>query len=138
MRTLIQKRLIVTFGLLLGCTFTVGCAFRALTDQDTAGTYEASAEWGKSTLALHSDHSFEQTVVRKDHTQTSIKGTWQLDLFAGKNATDGIILLKPFLDVAHDHQGDPADGALPSISRGIFGGITIAADPDYGISFDKK
>jgi hypothetical protein len=46
--------------------------------------------------------------------------------------------LKPFLDVEHDHKGYPSGGAVPGISRGFLWGITIAADPDYGLSFDKK
>jgi hypothetical protein len=125
-------------SLLLGCAFTVGCGFRALTEREVVGSYEANAQWGKSTLVLHPDHSFEQTVVRNDHTQASTKGTWQLDLLAGKNASYGIIILKPFLEVSHDHKGDPVDGGLPSISRGFLWGITIAADPDWGISFDKE
>lgn len=130
--------LLGAFGLLVACTFTVGCGFRALTEQDVVGTYEANAQWGESTLVLRPDHSFEQTVVRNDHSQASTKGTWKLNLFAGTNASHGILVLKPFLEVAHDHKGDPIDGGVPSISRGFMWGITIAADPDWGISFDKK
>jgi hypothetical protein len=131
-------RLIRVFGALLSCALVVSCGFRALTQQDVVGTYVASADWGRSTLVLHPDHGFDQTVVRNDRTQASIKGTWQLDLFAGKSASHGILALKPFLDVEHDHKGDPAGGAAPGISRGFLWGITIAADPDYGISFYQK
>ena len=76
--------------------------------------------------------------MRNDHTEASTKGTWELTFVRGKNASYGILALKPFLDVAHDHKGDPAGGAAPSISRGLLWGISIAADPDYGISFEKK
>ena len=132
-------RLIRFFTMLLICASVVGCGFRALREQDIPGTYEASADWGSSTLVLHPDHSFDQTVMRNDHTQTSIKGTWGLSLIPGKEkASYGILVLKPFLDVEHDHKGDPAAGAVPSISRGFLWGMTISADPDYGISFDKK
>jgi len=131
-------RLIRVFGLLLICALVVGCGFRALQDQDVPGTYKASADWGSSTLVLHPDHSFEQTVVRNDHTQASTKGTWELSFVGGKKASSAILALKPFLDVEHDHKGDLAGGGAPSISRGFLWGITIAADPDYGISFDKK
>lgn len=131
-------RLIRIASSLLILASLVGCGFRALTDRDVAGIYEANADWGKSTLILHSDHSFDQTVVRNDHTQANVKGIWSLDMFAGRRKSHGIIVLKPFLDVEHNHKGDPADGAVPSISRGLLGGISIAADPDYGISFDKK
>ena len=117
----------------------MGCGFRALTDRDVAGTYQANADWGSSTLVVHPDHSFDQTVVRNDHTQTSIKGTWRLSLIPGKEkASYGILAVKPFLWVEHDHKGDLAGGGAPGISRGFLWGMTIAADPDYGISFDKK
>ncbi len=132
-------RLIRVFAALLICASMMGCGFRALTDRDVAGTYEASADWGRSTLVLHPDHSFDQTVVRNDHTRASIKGTWRLSLIPGKEkASYGILVLKPFLDVEHDHKGDLAGGAAPGISRGFLWGMTISADPDYGISFDKK
>jgi hypothetical protein len=130
--------LLGAFGLLLASTFSVGCGFRALTERDVVGTYEANAEWGESTLVLHPDHSFEQTVLRNDHTQASTKGTWELDLFTENGLSHGIIVLKPFLEVSHDHKGDSIDGGVPSISRGLLQGITIAADPDWGISFDKR
>jgi len=132
-------RLIRVFAGLLICVSMMGCGFRALTDQDVAGTYKASADWGSSTLVLHPDHSLEQTVVRNDHTQTSIKGTWRLSLIPGKEkASYGILLLKPFLDVEHDHKGELSGAAVPGISRGFLWGMTISADPDYGISFDKR
>jgi hypothetical protein len=132
-------RLIRALAVLLIFASVVGCGFRSLTDQDVPGTYEASADWGSSTLVLHPDHSFDQTVVRNDHTQTSIKGTWTLSFVPGKEkASHGIVALKPFLDVEHDHKGDLAGGAVPSISRGFLWGLTISADPDYGISFDKQ
>jgi len=138
MRTLRPLGLLSAFCLLLGSMFTAGCGFRALTERGVVGTYEASAGWGRSTLVVHPDHSFDQTVVRNDHTQASTQGTWRLNLVAGKKASYGIIFLKPFLNVAHDHKGDLVGGAGPSINRGFLCGVTIAADPDYGISFDKK
>ena len=132
-------RLIRVFAVLLICVSMMGCGLRALTDRDVPGTYGASADWGSSTLVLHPDHSFDQTVVRNDHTQASIKGTWRLSLIPGKEeASYGILVLKPFLDVEHDHKGDPVPLDLPGINRGFLWGMTISADPDYGISFDKE
>lgn len=55
-----------------------------------------------------------------------------------KSASSGIIFLKSFLWVAHDHNGEPVGGPGSSISRGFMWSVAIAADPDYGISFDKK
>jgi hypothetical protein len=74
MWTLKPMASISAFGLLLGCTFTVGCGFRAISDRDVIGTYEANAQWGESTLVLRPDHSFEQTVLRNDDTKASTKG----------------------------------------------------------------
>ena len=126
------------FGLLLCCISWVGCGSRALSEQDVVGTYEAKAQWGGSTLVLHPDHSFDQLVARNDHTQANAKGTWKLNLFAGKSASSRIIVLQQFLAIDHDHKGELGGWAAPSISRGFLWGITIAADPDYGISFDKR
>jgi hypothetical protein len=126
------------FNALLTCSLLMGCGFRALSEQAVAGTYEATADWGRSALVLHSDHTFDQTVVRNDHTQATTKGTWKLDFVADKPASSGIIVLRPFLEVAHDHQGDLVGVAVPGIGRGFLSSISIAADPHFGISFEKK
>jgi len=123
---------------LLLSALSAGCGFRALTEHDVVGTYEADAQWGKSVLILHSDHSFNQTVARNDHTQANTKGTWKLDLYDRKNASGGIIVLQNFLAVDHSHQGGTAGWAFPSISRGFLWGVDIAADPDWGITFTKQ
>jgi len=118
--------------------FLGGCGERPLTEKDVVGTYKAYADWGESTLVLRHDHSFEQTVLRNDHTQASAKGPWQLTLDAGKNESYGMVGFKlVFLAVTHDQKGDPAGGAFPSVGRGLLWGVHIAADPDWGISFEK-
>jgi hypothetical protein len=129
---------IEVFGILLCSALLLGCGFRAISDRDVAGTYEANAQWGKSTLILHPDHTFEQRVLRDDHTQARTEGRWDLTLYAGRSASHGLMTFKPFLAVAHDQKGVPVPLDLPSVSRGFLWGITIAADPDWGISFDKE
>ena len=114
-----------------------GCALRVLKAADVPGIYKASADWGRSTLVLHPDHSFDQTVTRDDHTRLSSTGTWKLQYVDNKPASHGIIVLQNFIAVDHDHKGDNPGWAAPSISRGFVWGVIIAADPDYGISFDK-
>jgi hypothetical protein len=124
--------------MVLICAAVVGCGSRALTDKEVAGIYKASTDWGYSTLVLHPDHSFDQTVMRNDHTQLTSKGTWKLTLIAGMQASSGIIELQKFIAVDHSHKGDVPGWGAPGTSRGPLGGVTIAVDPDYGISFDKK
>jgi hypothetical protein len=131
------SRIAVLSVLLFCCAFGAGCGKRPLTEKVVVGTYKAEADWGESILILHQDHTFEQTVARNDHTQATTKGTWKLGLYDGKDASGGIIVFKPFLAVAHDQKGEEVDGALPSISRGLLWGVDIAADPDWGISFEK-
>jgi hypothetical protein len=127
------------FGLLLCCTFLLGgCFFLPITDKDVPGTYKANAQWGDSALVLYPDHTFDQTVLRNDHTQIKTKGTWELDLHTEHNISRGMMVFTPFLDVEHDSEGELVGGAFPSISRGFLWGVTIASDPDYGISFDKN
>jgi hypothetical protein len=108
------------FDLLLTCMFTVGCGYRALTERDVVGTYEANAQWGKSTLVLHPDHSLEQTVVRNDRSQVSTKGTRQLKLFAGKNASHGIIVLRPSWPSSTIIQAVPLAGLLLRLAEASY------------------
>ena len=122
--------------LLFCCASGWGCGDRPLTEQDLVGTYEADADWGKSTLVLRQDHGFEQTVVRNDNSQARTKGTWRYDPYT-KNASWGAVTFSSFLAVTHDQKGDPAGGASPSVGRGLLWGVHIAADPDWGISFEK-
>jgi len=130
---------IATLGLLLFfCASLVSCGSRPLTEKDVVGTYKAQADWGESTLVLRPDHTFEQTVQRNDHTHATTQGMWQLNLYDGKDTSYGIVAFKPFLAVAHDQKGEQVGGTVPSISRGLLWGIVIAADPDWGISFDKE
>jgi len=110
----------------------------ALTEKDIATNYVASADWGKSYLDLRPDHTFDQVVVRNDHTRTQIRGTWKLNLSAGDTRTWGSITFEPFLSVTNEDQGQWTALNLPSISRNYYGGIEISADPDHGISFDSK
>lgn len=125
--------------LLLCCTLSLSCGSRSLTEDDVIGTYVATADWGGSTLVLHADHTFEQRVNRNDHTQATVKGTWRLIFYDGKNASHALLDFRPvFLNVAHDEEGKLGDGASPSVTRGFLWGIIIAADPDWGISFEKE
>lgn len=123
--------------LLFCCASLGGCGERALAEQELVGTYTADADWGKSTLILHPDHSFEQTVLRNDHTHVETRGTWQFTPDA-KNASWGNIVFSSFLAVAHDEKGDLAGGAFLSAGRGLLWGVHIAADPDWGITFEKE
>jgi hypothetical protein len=135
-----RKELISAFSILalvLCCEATNGCFYRALSERDVEGKYEADAAWGESTLLLRADHTFEQTVMRNGHNQARATGTWELRLYNPKDRSQGIVVLQPFLAVAHDELGVQTPWAAPSISRGPFGGISIAADPDWGISFNK-
>ena len=137
--TLIVSGRIAVLGVILfSCASSMSCNSRRLTEKDVVGTYRAQADWGESTLVLHPDHTFEQTVLRNDHTQISAKGIWQLRVLEGEDDSGGIMVFKPFLAVAHDQRGEEAGGAVPSISRGHLWGIVIAADPDWGISFEKQ
>ena len=120
------------------CALSLSCNSRRLTEKDVVGTFRAQADWGESTLVLHPDHTFEQTVLRNDHTQISAKGIWQLRVHEGEDDSGGIMVFKPFLAVAHDQRGEEAGGGVPSISRGLLWGVVIAADPDWGISFEKE
>jgi hypothetical protein len=118
-------------------SISAGCGLRALSENDVVGTYEADLDWGKSTLAVHADHTFEQTVFRSDHTSASTKGTWELTPFAGRGASRAMIAFKPFLAVSHSEKGEAAGGAALSVSRGLLWGVVIGLDPDWGIAYER-
>jgi len=99
------------------------------------GSYRAVAEWGTSTLLLKADHTFEQTVATKSGTYKKVDGEWELDT---SGSTDAISFKKKYLSVTHNEQGEEIEGAYASIDRGLFGGVEISADPDYGISFRRQ
>jgi hypothetical protein len=101
------------------------------------GTYIAKAEWGTSTLALSKDHTFHQTVRLNAGGVKSLDGKWEL-VSPGKNSLSYNITLAPYLNVAHDKQGVYAPWSFSSITtRGLFRGMEIAADPDWGIAYRK-
>lgn len=129
MRQLIRSVLLFLLPLcLLGCS-------RQSREQQMVGSYRAVAEWGTSTLRLKPDHTFEQTVSAKSGTYKKVEGEWELDT---SGLTDAISFKKKYLSVTHNEQGEEIGGAYASIDRGLFGGIEISADPDYGISFQKQ
>jgi hypothetical protein len=111
----------------------MGCSRRS-SEARLVGSYVAVTEWGSSTLLLKSDHTFEQTVSTKSGTFKKIDGEWGLYT---SGLTEAIEFKKRYLAVTHDERGEEVDGAYASIETGLFGGIEISADPDYGISFRK-
>jgi hypothetical protein len=116
-------------ALLTGCSPIV-------TEIQAPGTYKAQTDWGTSTLTLAKDHTFEQTVRLNNGTSEHLKGTWRIDKNPG-NPVYTTINLSPFYSVTHDKQGVYTVASVYSIYHVPFGGINIAADPDYGIAHRK-
>jgi hypothetical protein len=124
--------LILLWPLLL---IPIGCS-AIVTDAEAPGTYKADTDWGTSTVVLAKDHTFEQTVRLKDGRSEHLKGAWRIDTNSGKPVYT-TINLTPFYKVTHDTKGTYTLASAYSIYHVPFGGINIAADPDYGIAHRK-
>jgi hypothetical protein len=108
--------------------------FRRSRDADIVGTFQANPKWGTSTLVIRSDHTFEQTVSTSSGSFRRVEGRWELHT---STSGDSITFDQKYLSATHDEQGEEVDGAFASVNRGLFGGVEISADPDYGIAFRK-
>ena len=126
-----RLKYVALMSVLLLCL--VGCSWR-VQDSELSGTYHAPADWGKSTLVLRPDHTFEQSVSTNSGTFRKVQGTWELDT---SDTSRSITLSGKYLSVTHDKQGEEADGAFASVERRLFGGVEISSDPDYGIAFQR-
>jgi hypothetical protein len=120
--------------LLLPFLFT-GCSV-VVSDAEAPGTYTANADWGTSTIVLAKDHTFSQTVRLKSGVTKQVNGRWKIDNHPGSTPFT-TINLTPFFNVTHDKDGVYSLASAYSIYHVPFGGINIAADPDYGIAHRK-
>jgi hypothetical protein len=134
-RRIVQARALAPLCLILLLTLITGCS-AVVTDTQAPGTYEAETDWGGSTVVLAKDHTFEQTVSLKDGQSKKISGSWRITRNSGDPAYT-TISLTPFYSVTHNMQGYPTLASAYSIYHVPFGGINIAADPEYGIAFRK-
>jgi len=133
-----QKRIARTCALTLFSLLLVpilGCS-AVVSETDAVGTYKANPDWGTSTLILAKDHSFEQTVHLNTGQSRTLHGMWRINNNPG-NPPYTTINLTPFFKVTHDKQVDYTLASSCSIYHVPFGGVNIAADPNYGIAFRK-
>ena len=128
-------RLTSALGLFVLCFSMIGCM--RVKEADVPGTYTAKAEWGTSTLLLAKDHTFRQTVRLNSGDVKRMSGKWEL-VSPAKNSVVYDITIGPCLDVKHDKWGVYAPGSFSSINPTLFGGLEIAADPDWGITYKKN
>jgi hypothetical protein len=133
-RTMPQRKTLASLSLLFALVLT-GCS-AIVTDEQAPGTYKAETDWGVSTIVIGQGHSFEQTVTPKNGAPKHVIGRWKITRNPG-DTTYTTISLSPFFSVTHDKQGTPSLASAFSIYHVPFGGINIAADPDYGIAFRK-
>jgi hypothetical protein len=117
------------------CFSMIGCM--RVKEADVPGTYTAKADWGTSTLVFAKDHTFQQTVRLNSGEVKRMDGKWKL-VGPGKNSVVYDITMGPCLDVKHDKQGVYAPWSFSSINPTLSGGLEIAADPDWGITYKKK
>ena len=115
---------------------TTGCSSVVTDAQAAPGVYKADTDWGTSTITLAPNHSFTQVVTPKNGEPKQVIGNWKISRNTGDIAYT-TISLSPFFNITHDKQGQPTAASAYSIYHVPFGGINIAADPDFGITFRK-
>lgn len=122
--------LIMALALLSGCSTVV-------TDAQAPGTYTAATDWGSSTVTLYPNHAFDQTVSLKNGQSKLLHGAWEIHRSTG-DPVYTTINLSPFFNVTHDKQGVYTLVSVVSIYHVPFGGINMAADPNYGIAYRRE
>jgi len=127
----------ILLWLLLPILALAGCSSSIVTESEVPGTYLAETDWGTSTLVLTQNHIFYQTIRMKDGETRHMQGRWNLSKSSG-TPVYFTVNFSPFLNVAHDRKGTYALGSMFSIYHVPFGGINIAADPEYGIAHRKQ
>ncbi len=127
-------RLIAAFSLGLCFLFFIGCT--RVNEADVPGDYNATADWGNSSLTIAADHTFRQTVRANSGEVKQISGKWNLVKPSGNSANTNITFA-PYLNFQHDKQGVYAPWSFLSITPIGIRGLEIAADPDWGITFKK-
>ena len=96
-------------------------------EREVPGTYQAQTDWGRSTLLLKHDHTFEQSVRGKDGSTKTMTGKWSLE--------DGVLTLTPCLAVNQKEKGIYVPACGTSITRLGLSSVEIALDPDAGIAY---
>jgi hypothetical protein len=110
--------------------------FRHINEDEIPGTYVANTDWGSSSLTIARDHTFHQTVRRVGTEAINLDGKWRVTPRSG--SVYGTIALLPCLAITHEDEGHEVGACYDSIQAFGFRSIEISADPDYGISFQKR
>lgn len=121
-----QHRLFVSIGfcvllLLLGSCQPV--------EREVPGTYQAQTDWGRPTLLLKHDHTFEQSVRENEGNTKTMSGKWSLE--------KGVLTLAPCLAVNHQERDVYVPACGTSMTRLGLSSVEIALDPDAGIAYRK-
>ena len=117
---------------------SVGC--RSVQSADMPGIYDADISWGRSTLQIRSDSTFEQVVRKKDGSVRIITGTWELHKQSSSIMSTNRIYLQPYIAIADAEAMSGKQfkvGSFEVESVGI-NGIAIRVDEDRGVIYRKR
>lgn len=119
---------------LAGCT-------RHLADTAMAGTYEVSGDWGKSTLVLKPDGTFEQLVSLRKVDVKNIKGKWRM-LDTNPKSYQRTIAFAPFIYMGTTTgimaRGTIVENAACAVESVGIRGVWIVVDNDYYTTYKKQ
>jgi hypothetical protein len=99
-------------------------------EREIPGNYAAKADWGRSSLLVKGDGTFEQTLTTNIGYTRRIRGEWKFE--------NGFILLKPCLQITYDGEGIDADVCAHAVEAVGLGRTEISLDPDKGFAYSKQ
>jgi hypothetical protein len=106
------------------------------TNQELAGEYVVQLRWGKATLSIHPDYTFQETVVADGKGVQTVVGNWTVkSVDAGHTAE---VSLKPYINVQDDDYGQRYDYATLLFNKPRLGQIFAQFNPDSGSRFEKQ
>jgi hypothetical protein len=106
------------------------------TTQELAGEYMVQLRWGKATLLIHPDYTFQETIVADGKGIQTIIGNWTVkSVDAGHTAE---VSMKPYINVQDDGYGQRYDDATLLFNKPRLGQIFAELNPDSGSRFEKQ
>jgi hypothetical protein len=122
---------VICYGIVI--VLSVGlCSCRKAISGEIAGHYSTSLplQWGKATLVLHADGSFEEKAHFSDGREVQISGKWS---FTGRS-----ILRKPCLQISRTALSRTIEACSQATEAGLLGGVLIVIDTNDSLDYLKE
>ena len=105
-------------------------------DQELAGEYMVQLRWGKATLSIHPDYTFQETVAADGKGLQTVVGNWTVKTIDAGHTAE--VSLKPYINVQDDDYGQKYEEATLLFNKPRLGQIFAEFNPDSGSRFKKQ